>query len=264
MVLGKRFCLIVLLLGWGGGCVTTSKQDIRKANSFYRLGVAHSNKGKLRQSLALLVQAEKLHPGSYWIQEALGGVLMRMQRPKMAQVHYLKALKIRPESPRAWNNVGSCYMARRKWKKAIKAYRKALNNILYQTPCVARSNLGWAYHQIGEKKKALRNLRHSVRECYRLCQGYRLLGLVTLHHKRYKEAHKSFLQLVKRCKKYPEGYYWLGRTLLAQKKAKQATAPLQQCLKLSHKQSALHQACQRLLRKARKKGPLLSSSSNKR
>ena len=246
----KFFLLLFIVMFLGVGCFGPTRGQVKKARSLYRLGVNQSNKGMHRQAMVVLKQAEKLNPRSYWIQEALGGTLMRMKMPKLALVHFRKALDINKKSPRGWNNLGTAYMVMKNWKEAIKSFQMALKNILYQTPCFAQMNLGWSYHKAKNNKKALFYLGRSIAVCPRLCQGHRLLGKVFFESKNYSKAVVSFRKLSQYCKKYPEGHYLLAQSLVKEKQYSKAIQSLRLCLKLSEKYPTIKSACQSLMNKS--------------
>jgi tetratricopeptide (TPR) repeat protein len=251
----KRRILYVFLISCGicsSACITLgpNPKDIQRAETFYSIGVRQANDGQHRQALASLMKAQELHPNNYWIQEAIGGVFMQIGRPKTAIIHYRKALSIEPKSPRGWNNIGTAYMAIGQWQQAIKAFHIALDNVLYQTPCFARINIGWAYHKIGDSKRSQQYFNQTKMACRRYCQGHRLSGLAAFEDKKYKIALESFKQLTTLCEDYAEGYYWLARSLFELKDYQQAISNLRRCLKLSRPQSELQQHCTNYLLKA--------------
>ncbi len=231
-------------------CLGPTKSQIRKARSLYRLGVQQSNSGNFRQALVVLKQAEELNPRSYWIQEAIGGTLMRMKRPELALKHFKKALDINPKSPRGWNNLGAAYMSMQRWNKAIDAFQMALKNILYQTPCFAQMNLGWAYHQVKKDKEALFYLNKATAVCPKLCQGHRLKGKLLFDLKRYSQAENSFKKLSTLCQKFPEGHFLLAQALIKEKKYEASIKSLRMCLKLSEKYPVIRSACRSLLNRS--------------
>jgi tetratricopeptide (TPR) repeat protein len=239
-----------------------SPKEIKQAETLWTLGVKQSNRGEFRQALAILHRAEELNPQSYWIQEAIGGTLMRMGYPDRALKYYKRALEIEPKSPRGWNNLGSVYSALNKWKEAIASYHKALDNILYQTPCFAEMNLGWAYHMDKQPAPAVRYLNLAISHCPRVCQGYRLLGLVLLAQERYAQAEESFREVVQRCEKFAPGYHSLAQTLLKQQKYRDAEPILEKCQELSKEdQPAVRKACIAMQRSLQQqKGTALPSS----
>ncbi len=244
--LGLLFSLLPLL----NGC-PPSPADLKKARTFYSIGVNRAQAGKYREALAFLKRAEELNPRDYWIQEAIGGVYLALRQPKLALKHYRKALDIEPKSPRGWNNIGIVYLELKKWDLAIKAFKTALNNLLYQTPCHAQINLAWAYHKAGKEQKSRKAFQIAVQTCPKYCQAHRLRGLAALSWKDYQLAEQSFFKLTQLCPEFPPGYYLLAKSRFALKKYQKTLPPLYRCLELAKKFQPVEKPCSELLNKTR-------------
>jgi tetratricopeptide (TPR) repeat protein len=255
MEMGRRgrmaaFWISVLLLL--NGCVAT-QADIRQSKKLYNLSLQQASRRNYREALLLLTKANELNSRNYWIKEAMGGVLMKLGHPKKALPFYKEATTIYKRSPRAWNNLGTAYMVLKRYDKAIETFQQALKNVLYETPCFAQLNLGRAYHKAKKYNKAILWLRKGVRNCPRMCQGYRLLGLSCMDQKRYKLAQYSFQQLTKRCKKFPPGFFWLAKSLVKQKRYQEARVALKKCIAFGEKAGfSLKQSCEELDKKLRR------------
>ena len=251
----KRILLLALLLSVKlAGCFAgPSPGDIRRARTFYNIGVNRAQNGKYREALAFLKRAENLNPKDYWIQEAIGGVYLALRQPKLALKHYRKALQIEPKSPRGWNNLGTVFLELKEWEKAISAFKTALNNLLYQTPCNAQINLAWAYHKAGKKNSSKKAFREAVKICPKFCQAHRLHGLAAYKWKEYKLSESSFLKLTQLCPDFAPGYYWLAKVRIAQKKYRRALPAIYRCLELAKKFEPVKKPCSKLLSTARTK-----------
>src|SRR5262249_1830704 len=70
--------------------------------------------GAYEQAVTLLRQAQREHPGDFWINHALGSCLYVMKPPQLDEAirFYTAAMVIRPQSPGAHNNVGNALMAK--------------------------------------------------------------------------------------------------------------------------------------------------------
>ena len=255
MIRMRSFWLVYLLcVLFLPGCLlgTTYKQK-KRARSLLKLGIHESNQGQFRRALAILIQAEQADDQNYWVQEALGGTYMRMGQFEHALTHFRRALKISPRSPRGWNNLGSAYMALRRWKMAVNTLQKAVDNLLYQTPCIALANLGWAYQKIKKPQQALKYLARTLKECPRLCQGHRMLGKVYYAQKKLEQARQSFYRYTLYCKKFPEGFFLLANTELQLKRYRDAVRTSRRCLKLTEEKPAKKRACYSIFKKAQTK-----------
>lgn len=228
------------------GCLGERLQNTRRAQTFYSIGVKQSNMGQFREALASLKRAEELDSDNYWIQEALGGNLLRMGQPQLALAHFKKALDNQPKSPRGWNNLGTVYMALEQWPQAILAFQNALNNVLYQTPCLAYINIAWCHHKTRNYKESDKYFDMAADSCPRICQGHRLRGMAAYERKNYEQASQSFKHLTTYCKKFLPGYYQLGLTYVALKQYEEARKTLTYCVEQSDKMPTVQQSCRQL------------------
>lgn len=228
------------------GCLAEQMQNVQRAQTFYTIGVKQSNLGQFREALASLKRAEEFDPDNYWIQEALGGTLLRMGQASLALKHYKKALDNQPKSPRGWNNLGTVHMALEQWSDAIKAFKKALGNMLYQTPCLAYINIAWCYHKISNPQESDKYFNLAIDTCPRMCQGHRLRGMAAYERKQYDQAAQSFQHLTSYCKDFLPGYYQLGLAHVALRQFEKARKALTHCVEHSDKLPAVQQSCRQL------------------
>ncbi|RLG13103.1 hypothetical protein DRN73_00385 [Candidatus Pacearchaeota archaeon] len=75
-----------------------------------------------------------------------------------------KALELNPYFSQAYNNFGALRMLQKRYDEAVYFFKKALENPLYVESFIARTNLGWAYYKLGDKKKAISTLLKSLEE----------------------------------------------------------------------------------------------------
>jgi type IV pilus assembly protein PilF len=77
-------------------------------------------------------------------------------------VHFEKAVQLKPDYSLAKNNLGSAYMARQEWDKAIPVLTEVTGDLLYATPHYPLANLGWAYYNKGDYDKAQNYLKEAL------------------------------------------------------------------------------------------------------
>jgi type IV pilus assembly protein PilF len=94
---------------------------------------------------------------------------------KQAETHFRKAVELRPNYPEAWNNISVVSLLLQAWDQAIEGAENALREATYDSPVLARANLGWAYFHKGDLQKAWKELHESVTRAPGFCVGrYRL------------------------------------------------------------------------------------------
>lgn len=119
-----------------------------------RLGEEYYNAGKYTAALRSLLDAYKTIPNDPYLNNSLGLVYMAKDRFDLGENHFKKALELKSDYIHAKNNLGAAYLKQKKWDPAIKCFKEVSENLLYATPEISLSNLGWAYFHQKMYKKA--------------------------------------------------------------------------------------------------------------
>ncbi len=122
---------------------TTREKEIALATQ--RLGEQYYNTGEYTAALKNLLEAQKTIPDDPFLNNSLGLAFLAKDRYDLAEAHFTKALSEKPDYIQARNNLGVAYMKQEKWTLAINAFQAVAGDILYATPEVPLSNLGWVY-----------------------------------------------------------------------------------------------------------------------
>ena len=113
-----------------------------------RIGVEYYNDGQYTAALKKLLEAHKTTPDDPYLLNSLGLVYLAKQRYDLAENQFKRVLELKPDYTQAKNNLGAVYLKQEKWDLAIKCFKAVSENLLYATPEMPLSNLGWAYfHQ---------------------------------------------------------------------------------------------------------------------
>jgi len=111
-------------------------------------GEGYYNSGQYTAALKQLLEAYKTIPNDPYLNNSLGLVYMAKNRDDLAETHLKKAINLKPDYIQAKNNLGAAYLSQKKWKPAIQCFEEISENLLYATPEMPLSNLGWVYfHQ---------------------------------------------------------------------------------------------------------------------
>lgn len=149
-----KFCVsishfIIFLVILFCGCSPINNNDPQKrkiAEATQRVGEEQYRSGNFTAALKSLLEAEKTLSDSPYLYNSLGLVYLAKNRPDMAEKNFIKALTLKPDYVRAQNNLGGAYMQQKKWDLAIKTFQEVASNLLYATPEMPLSNLGWVYY----------------------------------------------------------------------------------------------------------------------
>ena len=104
-------------------------------------------------------------------------------------------------------------MKQKKWKEALKAFQKALQNKMYATPNIAHVNIGDVYLNLEDYPKAIESYREAKRYANQDYIIYRL-GMALSRAGKTKEAIAEFQEGVALTPKNPDMRLALGLALL--------------------------------------------------
>lgn len=154
----KILSLVLTVLMLFASCATKSVMTTEKereiATATLQQGIEFYRSGNYSLSLRKLLEAEKTIPNDDTLHNSLGLVYLAKDRYKLAANHFKRALEIRPDYIEAKNNLGATYLKMKEWDKAIKLFKEVSQNLLYATPEIPYTNLGWAYYYQGLYKTA--------------------------------------------------------------------------------------------------------------
>ena len=120
-----------------------SKEEIAVATQ--RLGEEYYKAGKYTAALKRLLEAHETIPNDPYLHNSLGLVYLAKDRYDLAEKSFKKALSLKADYIQAKNNLGATYLKQKKWDLAIKCFEEISDDLLYATPEMPLSNLGWAY-----------------------------------------------------------------------------------------------------------------------
>lgn len=150
------------------------------------------------EALAALSEAVRLRPNYPDAYNNLGRAYSLLDRPDHAVPHYVRAAELfardghRDFSARAWSNAGIAHRAMGQNRAAIAAYRRALD--LDGSFAEAHNNLGYALLLEGEVEEAEKHLRVAVERDPASWRAHANLGLAHARARRYEAALQSLGQ----------------------------------------------------------------------
>jgi Tfp pilus assembly protein PilF len=156
-----------------------------------------------------------------------GVMHLREGRVDLALEEFKKAVKEDPKNPYFQKGLGLAYAAKRQWKEAISAFRKALELNPYYVDVhndLGAALIGSGDHEAGKREflTAFSDPTNPTPEI-----SAHNLGQAYLQEKSYPEAINWFRTSVARNKAYPDPYIGLAEALLAAGRLDEAVAQLE-------------------------------------
>ena len=105
-------------------------------------------------------KALELQPNDAKVHNTLAICYQRQGNDAMARRHYDRALELRPSYAEVWNNIGTLEQSRRRFKDAVRAYKKAIG---IKSIATTWTNLGNAYLALGEMQEAFEAYQEAFR-----------------------------------------------------------------------------------------------------
>jgi Tfp pilus assembly protein PilF len=156
-----------------------------------------------------------------------GVMHLREGRPDLALEEFKRAVKEDPKNPYFQKGLGLAYAAKRQWKDAIAAFRRALELNPYYVD--VRNDLGLALIGSGDREGGKKEFIAAYSDPTNPTPeiSARNLGQAYLEEKNYQEAITWFRTSLGRNKEYPDPYLGVTEALLAMGRLEEAVAQLQ-------------------------------------
>ncbi len=151
----KRVCYTLFIAFFFFSCASNSinSKKIEEAHAIHRLGDEYNRTGNYTMALKELLEAQKTIPNDPELNNSLGLSYYAKGRYNHAETYFKKALSIKNDYIIAKNHLGATYMKMKRWDSAIALFNEVAEDVLYDTPEIPYTNLGWAYYH--QKKYAV-------------------------------------------------------------------------------------------------------------
>lgn len=248
MTRGKRFWILALLLTAAlVSCTPQTKQvRDRKGEAYRDLGEAYMHENNYSAALRELQKAEKALPRDAFVKNDLGLVYLAKERPDIAVDYFKKAIELNPDYAGARNNLGFAYIALKEWDAAIATLTTLTDDLVYASPHLPLSNLGWAYYNKRNFPMALQYYQAALEVNPRFVPAHRGMGQTYLVMNRFPEAIESFEKGIEIAPRFPPLYLDLAQAQEASRNRPAAVATYQKVIALFPDTEYAEQARQKL------------------
>jgi type IV pilus assembly protein PilF len=137
-------------------------QQQRAAVTQVQLGRGYLDEGKLELAMEKLRRALELDPKNTDAHTVIAVLFERIGNSKQAEMHYRKAVSLRPDGGNELNNLGSYLCHQNQFDEADQMFVKALEDPFYKTPAVAHANAGICALDAGHFERAESALRSAL------------------------------------------------------------------------------------------------------
>jgi Tfp pilus assembly protein PilF len=192
------------------GCQAAKKDGNERAILHMQMGTGFLSKGQYPQAMSELLKAEQLDPENPIILNNLGLAYYMRGRAKTAEEKFRKAIKIASKFSDAKNNLARVLIDDRKLDEALVLLHQVEEDLTYPSPEKTLSQLGMAYFELGQYKKAEEYLSRSLELRRESCTTAHYYGRTLYELKRLKQSAEVLDQAIEYCRaaKFEEPLYF--------------------------------------------------------
>lgn len=203
--------LLSLFLVFLSACASTD-MTAYKSSLHTKIGTGHLEQNNIPAAFRELQIAVQLDPNNVVALNNLGLAYKARKMPKEALESLDKALKVQPAFTDAKINKAIILVDENRFSEAIEILKESSNDLTYQEPEKAFSQLGFAYYKMQNYKEALKTFERALYFNPQHCFSKKYYGLSLYYSNQFKNSIKSMEQSLFECtaKKNPELFYYLG------------------------------------------------------
>lgn len=214
-------------------CASTPKADKERAKLHMEIGTGYLAQGAYPQAMTELLKAQALDPSNPQLMNNLGLAYYVRGRTKQAEAKFRDAIHLDSKYSDAKNNLARALLDEDRATEAIKILTEVEGDLTYQFPEKTLSNLGMAYFQVGDFKKAEDRLARSLEIRRQSCTTADYYGRTLLEMKRAKQSAEVLDQAVEFCRpsKFEEPLYFSAMSYFTLGDKEKSRARLTELLK---------------------------------
>lgn len=189
-------CLLPLLLmgcGMGGQASRQQSDERESARINSQMGIEYLRKGDVELARGKLEKAIDLDPNNAEAQGAIALLYADTGEIRKAEKHYEKSLSLQPDDASVLNNYGAMLCAQGKYEKADLQFRRAIQNVRYQTPEVALTNAGVCARKLPDDARAETYFREALKRNPNFADALGQMALLSADQSSYLNA-RGFIQ----------------------------------------------------------------------
>ena len=229
------FCLLLLT-----GCAANQATK-ELANTHMNIGTAYIESGDSNGALKELLQAEKLTPQDPRVHYLLALAYRNKGYQEKAIEECKTAIAIKDDYSEAHNLLGTLYMNKNQYEPALASFKKALENMLYDTPTVALYNIGRAYQLMGNNAKAMASYQEAAAKDFRgdlMPLLEHSMGKISYDQGNISDAVQHFKKSTELAPSLVDSHYWLGECYLKDGRLKEAKKTFETVIQIAPESEA--------------------------
>jgi predicted O-linked N-acetylglucosamine transferase (SPINDLY family) len=208
------------------------------AETYFKRGLELAVEGNYEESVASYQKALRLRPDSAAAHNNLGNVFARQGKFTEAGDCFQQALRLDPAHVESHVNLGNVRRAQDKFDEALEQYQHALR--LDPDHAVARNNMGAALQELGRLNEAEASLRQALYLKPDYADALRNLGIALWKQGKMDEALAPYQEAIRLQPNYAEAYVGLGNVYKDQGRLDEALAAFRTALHIKPNAADIH------------------------
>jgi type IV pilus assembly protein PilF len=228
-----RLFTVILMASFVVACASSSKADRDRAALHLQIGTGYLSSGQYPMAMQELLKAEQLDPKNPMILNNLGLAYFVRGKNKLAEEKFREAIGLDRRFSDAKNNLGRVLLDTNRASEAIKVLREVEGDLTYQFQEKTFSNLGMAYFNLGNFKKADDYLSRSLEIRRQSCTTADFYGRTLLEMKHLVQAAQVLDQAIEYCRqeRFEEPLYFSAMSYFSLGEKEKTRARLEELLK---------------------------------
>jgi type IV pilus assembly protein PilF len=210
---GKTVLCVIIAIGLAA-CETIKEGDERiddsaAAVAYTQLGVEYLREGNYELSLTKLERALSLDPDLPAAHDAIAVLYEKVGENKLAEKHYKKSLKLKPDNARGHNNYGQFLCFQKRYKQAEEQFLLAANDPFYAQSAMALTNAGLCATRIPDSEMAEKYFRMTLQRDPDYAPALLQMGILSFSQGNYLSA-RAYLQRFEKVTEHNPESLWLA------------------------------------------------------
>jgi len=198
-----------------------------------QIGTGYLAKGLYPQAMSEMLRAEQLDPKNPYVLNNLGIAYYVRGRHKQAEDKFRAAIKYESKFSDAKNNLARALIDQKKYSEALKWLQEVEGDLTYAAPEKTYSNMGMAYFEMGNFKRAGEYLEKSMQIRRESCVTANYYGRTLLETKKLKESAEILDQAIEYCRssKFEDPIYFSAMSYFSLGEKEKTRARIDELLK---------------------------------
>jgi Tfp pilus assembly protein PilF len=209
------------------------KVDKERAALHLKIGTGYLAQGQYPQAMTELMKAEQLDPENALILNNVGLAYFVRGKMNVAETKFRQAIKSKSDYSDAKNNLARVLLDSGRTDEAVKLLQSVEGDLTYQFPEKTMANLGMAYFNMGQYKKAEDQFLRSLEIRRQNCVTASYYGRTLYELKRTEQAAQMLDQAVEFCRpsRFEDPLYFSAMSYFSLGEKEKSRARLEELLK---------------------------------